>query len=368
MSGSKRTYKALFARGVDTLTAKELVEAGHTLSSLQQQTRSQLEQLGIGKVAIDAIHNSKRPPIPPGTVERLLCDSRRICCCCRERDHPVIIHHIEPWHTSRDHDESNLVVLCLHCHCKAHTKSDLAIDLTADQIRYNKRHWYQQVQDHDRRALLSEPPTSFTSAMWDYFNHRRLFDVAREVGVNIGDCDHYEELVADGFITPDGAPNASRALDNLFLYEGLGFFDRRLYCFNENVLEDVLAKTNIVNLTDRLTRASVNSLVSVGSVITSVGGWRFRREPNPPDRGPGQLRTGYVQKRKVRIEFVIDAWEGTSSSSSYHFSNVWHCTPLCIVRGVERHSDTTKVDTTCLAIGTGFKKYVADSAPPVTNA
>jgi len=107
------TYNALLARGIDSHTSIKIINSGLTIAQLKTMDLTSLEGLGLSKEIATQIHSEPRPSIPAGTVIKLLYDSRRTCCVCRDDNKSVIIHHITEWHETKDHSEENLVVLCL---------------------------------------------------------------------------------------------------------------------------------------------------------------------------------------------------------------------------------------------------------------
>ena len=67
---------------------------------------------------------------------------------------------------------------------------------------------------------------------------------------------------------------------------------------------------------------------------------------------------GYVRKKGIELRFTIDGWEATSSSSHHsHLTGIWICTAILLVRSVKIQKGLLSVETTCLAIGTGFEGY-----------
>ncbi|WP_417730107.1 HNH endonuclease [Rosistilla oblonga] len=354
-----RTFDALIARGIDSQTADRLVSDSHTLGGLKQLNTDELAALGLNQVAIGAIHDGARPPIPTATVDKLLHDSRTTCCICETAHRPIVLHHIDPWSGSHSHDESNLVVLCLLCHDEAHTKRELSLNLTPNRIRSRKAMWLQTVEKQVVAELLQPDTAKLNRPMWDYFNHRRIVDVAGLLKIDPTECENYSSLANEKCIAETGEPiwNSTRGdRDNsLYLYDGLGWHDRRLYAFYADLTKRVLDATRIINLSSCWNHKTFTALASPGTVIAFSGNWRFKRAEYASERGPGQRRNAYVQKRKLRIEFGFDCWETTSSSASSNLSGNWLCTGIAIVRHVENVDGVTVHACSGLAIGTGFK-------------
>ena len=142
----KRTVDALISRSVNSTLAKELAEAGFTLSTLKQKKQDELLALGLTEESADIILAESRPPIPSGTLRATLYKNRYSCCVCRDSEKPIILHHIVPWHISKNHSETNLAVLCLHHHDAAHSTSSLSVNLTQDKIRLQSLHGNQRLK------------------------------------------------------------------------------------------------------------------------------------------------------------------------------------------------------------------------------
>ena len=71
--------------------------------------------------------------------DRVVFESDRTCCVCRDRSRPVKIHHIDGNHSNNE--RSNLAVLCDPCHTLAHTKIPFSRNLTPDQVRMYDESW-----------------------------------------------------------------------------------------------------------------------------------------------------------------------------------------------------------------------------------
>lgn len=143
---------------------------GYSVSRLAKKTKGELSKLGLSDQQISLLR-ARRPPIPDLTISKLLHDSRRVCCVCRDPKLGVVIHHIEDWSDSRSHEESNLAVLCLAHHDEAHTSRGLTRGLSASEIRSHKARWAEKVQRLDAQALVGE--LNLDGARWHYINHGR---------------------------------------------------------------------------------------------------------------------------------------------------------------------------------------------------
>ena len=89
-----------------------------------------------------------RIPIPNDLVAKVIFDSDRTCCVCRDQNRKTEIHHIDD--DPSNNDFSNLAVVCKDHHSEAHTNYAFARNLTADVIRIYNKSWREIV-----RARLS---------------------------------------------------------------------------------------------------------------------------------------------------------------------------------------------------------------------
>ncbi|ABS55940.1 HNH endonuclease [Methanoregula boonei 6A8] len=100
----------------------------------------------------------KRTEIPADISAKVLFDSNRTCCVCRNDSKQVIIHHLDENPSNNKLD--NLAVLCLECHGKTHTRGGFDRKLDADQIKLYREDWLRLVLQ--QRAIFTledtEPP------------------------------------------------------------------------------------------------------------------------------------------------------------------------------------------------------------------
>lgn len=61
-----------------------------------------------------------RPAIPLPLRRRILVESGHRCSIATCRQHPVDVHHIEPYEKCLSHEYENLIALCPTCHRRAH--------------------------------------------------------------------------------------------------------------------------------------------------------------------------------------------------------------------------------------------------------
>lgn len=368
---SSKTVNALIARGVNSVVGQTLAKQ-FTVGALQQLSRGKLLELGLTEGEANSLLDAERPPIDQRTVFALTNSCRGTCCVCRKPNEPFIIHHITPWAKSRSHDITNLVVLCLNCHSEAHTTRAIAQNLTPARIRYDKAEWELKVQQKDAESLITPRfDSGLTSAMWDYFNRSRLLHVASNLEIDLAEIADYgclglAQVILNGKERSAAIARAEPYLDSPYLYDAIGHpISNGLYNFFRDLLHIIVRRRPPTVITTCWSRTALKSFGRVGNILAYTGAYRFKRQSNLRC-GPGQNRMGYVRRRGIELLFTIDGWEATSSSSHHnHLTGIWICTAILLVRSVTIRKRLLSVETTCLAIGTGFeghKDYTPDIA------
>ena len=84
-----------------------------------------------------------RTEIPSLTAARVLFDSDRTCCICRDRNRIIQIHHIDNNPNNNDYD--NFAVLCFDCHRDTQIRGGFDRKIDAAQIELYKKDWLDRV-------------------------------------------------------------------------------------------------------------------------------------------------------------------------------------------------------------------------------
>jgi hypothetical protein len=364
---SRRSLDALFARGIDSTTAKKLLEKRHTVSKLKSYSTKRLKQLGLSDNSIQILVNGNRPPIPQETVIDILFSSKSICCVCRDPDQPIIIHHIEEWSDSKDHSRDNLAVLCVGCHDKAHTQHKLSQNLTANKIKDFRQKWERQVREKDADVILGISNTDY--ARWDYVNHLRVFELAKQLRIDLRQCNSFSALrrqkITDsrGIINDLGLREAE-AKPHCYMYSFGGGL--QLYDYISDVITRILGKIRLYDITNSWSRNELSSILSPDQIISCQGAHYFKKLNNQREER-NQLRRGYRQKNGICLDFSFDAWEATSSSSwAARLAGRTVTTSICIVRSIEDDQGVLRINATCLALGTHFTR-IDNNQFPIAN-
>lgn len=308
-----RTVAALMARGMDSATAEALKQSGHTLATLQQASEPDLQALGLSAAAIAGLRAGGRPDIPLDNLLRVLWANRWTCCVCREQGRAIIVHHIKSWARSRDHSSANLAVLCLEHHARAHTRGDLEQNLTETKLIDAKARWEDAVSQLDAKAILEA--SRLPGFDWWWFNHGRIFRLARHLGVELSRLPGYRALTESGFLTAEGAIAADRERLTHVYHGGEGI---HMHSWMQQILERVLKATALFNISDDLDRGLLARIVRPGDVLLVQGRHYFRQQAKI-SHGPGQITHVLRRANGVQVSYVIDRWESGSVSAWGHW-------------------------------------------------
>jgi hypothetical protein len=93
-----------------------------------------------------------RTDIPRDIAARVLFESDRTCCVCRERGKPVQIHHVDE--DPENHVPENLSVLCFDCHHLTQLSGGFDRKLDAHQVLQYRADWLKRVMT--RRDLADQ--------------------------------------------------------------------------------------------------------------------------------------------------------------------------------------------------------------------
>jgi hypothetical protein len=341
---TSRTERALVARGLDSSTAHQLRKAGHTATSLLQNSPDILRGFGVNETIISSFYKGGRPAIPPQTLLDVLFANRWTCCVCRNVERPIIVHHINEWATSRDHSAGNLAVLCPLHHGEAHTVRGLELSLNGDRIRGFKARWEKHCESEDLTVTLNKSEHRLNT--WYYFNHLRIYELARELNINLRMLPGYSDL--RDFQSCNDAGVILKAIpDDGYMYRDA---DRHaLYNYVSEMFFRVLKKLGVLNISDYLDRGFISQHVIVGRLVIVQGLHRFT--PVSQSRSERNVREVWRQSNKVKVSGIINTGEATSDSSRVVWLSGQHNLASVIkVRSITREDGVTHIRGTVLAI------------------
>jgi hypothetical protein len=297
------------SRGFDSATAAGLGRRQITLATLKRMSDAGLRKLGLSPLQVAGVRAGARPPIPFANLLGVLNSNKFMCCVCRDIERAVIVHHIREWSKTHDHSASNLAVLCLLHHDRAHTTSTLTQNLTPKALKGFKQAWEQEVRQVDARAILAASRIDLSA--WWYFNHVRLFELARELRVRPSSLEAYAAALDEGVIHKSGE---TRARSDALRYMYSGGAGMTLYAYVRELMHGVLSRTAILNISDSLDRRWLSAVLSRNDFVFVQGAFYFSSR-SKQEVGRDQRREGVRRANHVRIDFTFDLWEATSNSA-----------------------------------------------------
>ncbi|MCT8335855.1 HNH endonuclease [Leptospira sp. 85282-16] len=351
-----KTFNALISRGIPSNIADSIIKNKYTLQTLKLETSDKLKKLGLTEEQIEQIYHEERPPIPLDIVTKLIFESRNTCNICRDQSLPIIIHHIIPWHQSRNNAETNLILLCLLCHDKVHSKRDLTYNISFEQLKDLKQKWLKETKTHDSKiiqGLIIEK-----KANWDYINLGRLLELASSLNISLT-TDYTSHLSQYNIVNNSGLLNdieswKIKQLPQYYLYDfGIGNY---LYYNYKDILTKVVGKIDIVNLDNIWSKKNLLTFVSTGTIIYCSGGLYFKDE-SEFNKDRNQSRRCYLQKRNIKVETTFDAYYSTSSSAKHdHLCGHKSGSILGIIKSIEVQEGILYITISCIAIGMNLKQ------------
>ena len=340
-----RTVAALMQRGLDSTMALKLRQQGETLASLKGCSAEQLESFGLNSQQAASIHAGNRSEIPFDNLARVLWACRWTCCVCRAPNQAVILHHIQPWAKTRDHRETNLVVLCLEHHAQAHRRGDLERNLDAPLLVDHKARWEREVAHRDAHAVLDASVTP--SHHWMWFNHVRLLDLARQLGIEPTKMLSFLVALNHGYVDADGLPKRNQRH-----FVASGGDGNWLLDYLRNLLNQVLARSPLFNISDDLDRSLLGRVVRPGHLILVQGRHVFTTLNKRIIHGPGQAVDVRRRANGVEVSFTIDRWEAVATSSwGAWLKGTQSVASIVRVLDVEATPERLNIRATGLAVG-----------------
>jgi hypothetical protein len=171
-----------------------------------------------------------------------------------------------------------LTVLCLDHHNAAHITGGLTQNLDATTLRRLKAEWEESVRSFDAQAILDASRLEYTS--WNYFNRLRLMELANELNIRLHGLGAADYGRAMGLIDGEGIVlprNSNPQAEYMYSY-GSGII---LYKYMKALLEQILPRLTILNISDHFDRGTLPPLLTAGDYILS-------REPIPSNRKMAQ--------------------------------------------------------------------------------
>lgn len=344
-----RTVLALMGRGIDQAKAEKLKNNGYTLGKLKSLSNEEMLAIGLSETEILVLKDGARPPIPNETLHKLLFENRWACCVCRDGSKPIIVHHIKPWAKSKTHNIENLCVLCLEHHDKAHQKGGLSLNLDETRLKEAKASWKEEVIRLDTRSILDCERHEGTD--WLYFNQLRLFELAKQLGINLSDLTNFEKAKFRDVCEDNGLLVLCNTHE---IYFNSGEHTMLRYQYLSELLWEIIRQKRVTNFSDHISKSITYTALDIGDMIFLQGKHSFLRL-GKKQAGQGQICNAKRKVDGVEFRFSFDLWEATSVSAyATWLTGTKSVGSILLIRNRCRENGTIILDCTCLAIGYGF--------------
>lgn len=351
------TIKALIKRGIDSITAEKVYKKEYSLNKLRITDDKKLLDIGLTQEQINLIKDESRPPIPEETVNKLLYESNFTCCICKDSSNGIIIHHIDEWHISKSHDQNNLVVLCPNHHDKAHSHSDLTLNLTKDRLIDFKEKWIEEVKHKTALALKEKQKAS--NNRYDYFNIKRLLELCRHYGISNNNTT-FNYLRDINILDKNGNINSYiywKTASKVTLCLFHPFECNYLYLYMKELMDLLLECIEVKDLDTLWDKKTVSDFIHEGDFITFSGGV-YLKNISKSD-GDDQPRLIYSKKRGIKVESEINAFWATSSSSySYLLKGHQSKTFIGQILSIDKTIFGINIKCSTLGIGNNFNQGI----------
>ncbi|WP_157653273.1 HNH endonuclease signature motif containing protein [Burkholderia ubonensis] len=341
---SNATFHYLVGIGCDTRVAANL-SARYSVEELRNFGPLKLKQFGLPESVVSSL-KKRRLPVPEKTLRQVLASNLELCCVCRKRGLGVVVHHIEKYSISKNHDISNLAVLCTAHHSKAHASFELEQNLTSERIINYKRKWEEACISIERWILVSAVER-ISEVHWDWVNFRRVLQstlelsdfptgLAREKLTELGILNEQGHFVDESWQAPR---------------QHGGYFvsgDKQIYlaAYITQVIELLARNRAVLDITPYLDEPELLiELVTNGDFITVKADFYYS-PAEQFERNDDSAMIARAQTRDVLVEFPYDPWFCLSSTSRlihYHRDTSTRQVLFGMVRSIKREQFRTHV-------------------------
>ncbi|TWB20017.1 HNH endonuclease [Rhizobium sp. ERR 1071] len=315
MDRATSNEKKFLQYGLSADLAEQAAKAGLTVSKVRTLAIADL-------VAKFSISNEKakilksavqRDPIASDTLDTLLARSNYTCNICKgTKSKSFIVHHIEPYARSQNNDYSNLVVLCPADHDLAHN-SGLALGISPEQLMKEKEKWEQLVEKAN--AAKAARSVEVDGDAIDYFNPRRLEELAQNILGRIPDTKASRMLKVKGILDADGRFNQKFVQENLsngrYLFDYINSGEALHY---RELLARIAERLDFVDLSEAIDRGKKAVSELEGRCTFFIGGV-YSNEPKTPITNSTPMVRMHYKRRKIRVEWQLDPMNFFSMSA-----------------------------------------------------
>ncbi|MFL9977364.1 HNH endonuclease signature motif containing protein [Paraburkholderia graminis] len=338
------TFNHLVGIGCDTRVAANL-SVKYTKEELRKLAPVKLRQFGLPESVILSLKKRRRP-VPEKTLRQVLAGNLELCCVCRKRGLGVVVHHIEKYSISKNHDISNLAVLCTEHHSKAHASFELEQNLTSERIGTCKKRWEEACISIER-WILESTAKRIPELRWDWVNFRRVLQstlelpdfptgVAREELTELGVLNDSGHFVDESW--------QARREDGGYFVSG----DKQIYlaAYITQLIELLARNRAVLDITPYLDEPELlMELVTNGDYISVRLDFFYTRGEGLEEKEEVAI-IAKAQTRDVIVEFPYDPWFCLSSTSRlihYHRDTPTKQVLFGMVRSITREQFRTRV-------------------------
>lgn len=273
-----KTRETLIKYDINSELANKLAALRLTVTDIKTLSTQKLVSMsGLDITEVEYIKKLlKRQPIPDDTVISLLQNNLYVCCVCHGlKSDAFVIHHINPYSTSRDNSYENLAVLCPSDHDLAHREGiGITSKLTPKQILQAKENWEMTVKKQN--AIQSCIGGIYSHI--EYCNIERIIELSVQIYGYIPKVELTDQLIADGVLLPSGLVNdkdlnklyPSRIVSPLNFFAGGGAGLLRQYFFQ--LFQFIIKEKGIVDLDSLLNKTAILKGGLEGKMCIYIGG------------------------------------------------------------------------------------------------
>lgn len=226
----------------------------------------------------------------------------------------------------------------------------LAKNLDGPTIRSLKQQWEDACIKEDRLSIIQASRLDYDA--WLYFNHFRLFELAKQLRISFTTLDGFAAAKKQGLADASGNL-CSRERTLSYMYDDV--LGMALYHYVRAVLEAVIERVAIVNFSDLLDRGTAHQLLATGDFAIIQGAHTFARRAGKKT-GKGDVMSGTRRANNVEFRFTFDRWEATSCSAwATWLSGRQSVASLVQVKDVLREDGNAIVAATVIAISNGHR-------------
>ena len=327
--------------GISSEIANKATSAGLTTTKAKTITQEEMaKNYRLTEEEVQIVCNAvKRIPIKRQVAQVLLERSNFLCNVCKgDKSHAFVIHHIEEYESTQDNSYENLIVLCPSDHDAAH-HGGLSLKIKKGQLKQCKASWEKQVEIGNARKAAQQ--IEIVDDAIDYVNVRRIEELCVRLFNRIPDTTISNQLKSLRILRPDGS--FDQGYVKSVLSGGRYLFDysssREPEHFKQ-LLQQISRCVNFVDL-DVESNGGFEALrCAQGSYAFFTGGV-YAKGPEMPINNETQPVVMYYQRKRLKIEWILDPMFLMSSSAIGRIGGKNRYIIYCLVRTVEKSEDGT---------------------------